>query len=140
MNKRNLCLAAALCLCLCACGKGDQAPVLNTPVADSRPQQSGILTDVGQAETLQDYYDQLVVLPDACPSLEIPLKKSALAGAREGDKIVATLLRRGAGHADHRAGVGFVFGSAEEMHQRLHKAYTKYKHKQTEHTRKEERS
>ena len=62
MNKRNLCLAAALCLCLCACGKGDQAPVLNTPVADSRPQQSGILTDVGQAETLQDYYDRTAII------------------------------------------------------------------------------
>ncbi|MBQ5754072.1 MAG: RNB domain-containing ribonuclease, partial [Oscillospiraceae bacterium] len=80
-------------------------------VAVTRPQNEFVGT------VRRDYYDQLVVLPDACPSLEIPLKKSALAGAREGDKIVATLLRRGAGHADHRAGVGFVFGSAEEAKQ-----------------------
>lgn len=62
MNKRNLWLAAALCLCLCACGRQEDVPTEGLPAADSPPQQSGILTDVGQAETLQDYYDRTAII------------------------------------------------------------------------------
>lgn len=62
MSKRDLWLAAALCLCLCACGRQAEAPVETPPVTDSRPAQSGILTDVGQAETLQDYYDRTAII------------------------------------------------------------------------------
>ena len=62
MSKRNLWLAAALCLCLCACARQEDVPAEELPVTDSRLQQSGILTDVGQAETLQDYYDRTAVI------------------------------------------------------------------------------
>ena len=62
MSKRNLWLAAALCLCLCACARQEDVPAEELSVTDSRPQQSGILTDVGQAETLQDYYDRTAVI------------------------------------------------------------------------------
>ena len=62
MNKRNLWLAAALCLCLCACGRQGDVPADAPPVADSRPAHSGILTDMGQAETLQDYYGRTAII------------------------------------------------------------------------------
>lgn len=62
MKKHNLWLTAALCLCLCACGRQEDVPAATPPVTDNRPVQSGILTDVGQAETLQDYYDRTAII------------------------------------------------------------------------------
>lgn len=62
MNKRKLWLAAVLCLCLCACGRQEEAPAVTQPVTGNPPAQSGILTDLGQAETLQDYYGRTAII------------------------------------------------------------------------------
>ena len=63
MNKRKLWLAAAaLCLCLCACGRQEEAPAVTQPITGNPPAQSGILTDLGQAETLQDYYGRTAII------------------------------------------------------------------------------
>ncbi len=61
MVSKKLLAALALCLCLTACGR--ETPPEQQPVApDVSQQPSGILTDVGQAETVQDYYDRTAVI------------------------------------------------------------------------------
>ena len=62
MNKRYLWLTAALCLCLGACGRTEEVPAEVPPASGSHSVQSGILTDVGQAETLQDYYGRTAII------------------------------------------------------------------------------
>ena len=59
---------------------------------------------------------RLVFVPDVCSTLELPLKKSALAGAKEGDKAVARLIR-GENHGAHQAAITLHFGSADQASQ-----------------------
>ncbi len=62
MVRKNRIAGLALCLCLlCACGQqptGEELP----PPPDNRPVHGGILTDVGQAETLQQYYGRTAII------------------------------------------------------------------------------
>ncbi len=61
MKKYRAFLALALGLCLFGCGR--EEPAEPTPaVPENPPAQSGILTDVGQAETVQDYYDRTAII------------------------------------------------------------------------------
>ena len=63
MKKRfytGLLLAALL---LSGCSKPvEETPVQNATVLEPPPVQSGILSDVGQAETLQEYYDRTAII------------------------------------------------------------------------------
>lgn len=65
MNHWNRLLAAAVCLCLllCAC-TGEASPEeTQAPSADERQEEpAGIVTDAGQAETVQDYYDRTAII------------------------------------------------------------------------------
>ncbi len=62
MDHKKLLLALGLCLCLTGCGR-EEPPAEQTPsLPENLPPQGGILTDVGQAETLQDYYDRTAVI------------------------------------------------------------------------------
>ena len=60
---------------------------------------------------------KLFLSPDDCPFLRLQIKKSAAGGVRAGDKAAVELLERGAGYADHRAGVAMRFGSADKARQ-----------------------
>ncbi len=65
MNHWNRLWAAALCLCLLLCGCTGEAPPAEEaePSADiGQESAAGIVTDVGQAETLQDYYDRTAII------------------------------------------------------------------------------
>lgn len=57
---------------------------------------------------------RLILVPDACPKSPILIKKRADGGAQPGDKAAVEILERGDSHADHRAGVSMLFGSAED--------------------------
>ncbi len=61
MAKRTLLAALALCLCLTGCAR-QETPPQPTDLPETPPPPSGILTDVGQAETLQDYYDRTAII------------------------------------------------------------------------------
>ena len=63
MNRR-LSWAVLLCtLLLCACSSQPQEPpVQPLPQESPAPVQPGILSDVGQAQTLQEYYDRTAVI------------------------------------------------------------------------------
>lgn len=63
MNKMNRVFAAlCLLLALCGCGRAKQpAETTPAPTEGTQPRQ-GILSDAGQAETLQDYYSRTAVI------------------------------------------------------------------------------
>ena len=63
MNKRFYAglLLAALVLGGCSKTHGE-APVQTAPVMEQPPVQSGILSDAGRAETLQEYYDRTAII------------------------------------------------------------------------------
>ena len=62
MNKRFYTGILAMALLLSGCSKPvEEAPVQSQPVPQP-PVQSGILSDVGKAETLQEYYDRTAVI------------------------------------------------------------------------------
>lgn len=56
---------------------------------------------------------RLVLLPDRCPALPLPIKKSADGGAEVGEKVAAEILERGESHRDHRVGISQCFGSSD---------------------------
>lgn len=65
MNYWNRLWAAALSLCLllCACADGTPPAEEAGPAPESPPKEpTGIVTDVGQAETVQDYYDRTAII------------------------------------------------------------------------------
>lgn len=63
MKKRFYTGLLLTALLLCGCSKPAEAPpVQTTPVVEQPPVQSGILSDVGQAKTLQEYYDRTAII------------------------------------------------------------------------------
>ena len=63
MNKRFYTGLLASLLLLGGCSKPVQeTPLPDTTIVEPPPVQSGILTDVGQAETLQEYYDRTAII------------------------------------------------------------------------------
>ena len=63
MNKRFYTGLLAAMLLLSGCSKPvEETPVQNATVVEQPPVQSGILSDVGQAETLQEYYDRTAII------------------------------------------------------------------------------
>ena len=63
--KRTIKWMATLCslLLLCACGQTpEELPVETPPVVEIQSQPQGILTDAGQAKTLQAYYDRTAII------------------------------------------------------------------------------
>ena len=62
MKKTMMCIAAALLVCLSACTPRTEDIPTPVPAEEEGPAQGGILTDAGQAETLQDYYDRTAVI------------------------------------------------------------------------------
>ncbi|MCI6639847.1 MAG: ribonuclease R [Pygmaiobacter massiliensis] len=95
---------------------GDVVEVVRTPSQRS--------SDEGKVVRVLEENNQLVgvvaavdgrlcLLPDRCPKLPIPIKKSSLTGVQEGDKVAAEIVQRGSMHRDHRVCVDYCFGSAE---------------------------
>ena len=63
MNKRVTIGILAAMLLLCGCGRKTQEPAIQPPAAIGQPPvQSGIVSDLGKAETLQEYYDRTAVI------------------------------------------------------------------------------
>ena len=63
MNKRFYTGLLASLLLLGGCSKpAQETPLPDTTIVEPPPVQSGILTDVGQAETLQEYYDRTAII------------------------------------------------------------------------------
>jgi len=63
MNKRFYTGLLLATLLLGGCSQTEAEPPVQTmPVVDKPPVQSSILSDVGQAETLQEYYDRTAII------------------------------------------------------------------------------
>lgn len=63
MKKRFYTAFLLTALLLNGCSKSVEEPLIpNTTVVEPPPVQSGILSDVGQAETLQEYYDRTAII------------------------------------------------------------------------------
>jgi ribonuclease R len=55
-----------------------------------------------------------VIIPDSLPAYPIEVEKDAIADARIGDKVAATLTKRGTDYMWHKAKVTMCFGKAEK--------------------------
>lgn len=67
--------------------------------------------------TARRFEGRLVFVPDACPTMMMPIVNGREGGARDGDKVAADIVQRGLRHDSHRVSIVMRFGSADEAKQ-----------------------